>query len=233
MNGTGKTTGKVLDVARQRGGAQPGVVTLLDRSRFGNDGAMTAITWVRLPSRLWVMSCNGVNSRVQIPNHPSLDPRTGDFTFSVWFNHPLADATSWQDELFCKIGGTSRYQIHMRGALAGAAVNTLRVRVGSAAGLTTIDTVGTYNDATWHLITVVVDNGTLVYVYMDGQFLISGAHAAGDIIPTSDLFIGSDQALTAAYFWPGLIGSTEIYYYALTPGQVLKRYEATKRSFGR
>jgi len=61
-----KTTGIVLDVANQRGGAMPSVVTLHDWSRFGNDGAMANITWGQEPSRLWVMGFNGATS---LSNH--------------------------------------------------------------------------------------------------------------------------------------------------------------------
>jgi len=63
-----KTKGCVLDVARQRGGAMPGVVTLVDHSRYRNDGAMTDVTWTQLPSGLWVLDFNGTSSIVDYGN---------------------------------------------------------------------------------------------------------------------------------------------------------------------
>ena len=48
----------VLDVARQIGGPEPSTTTLTDLSGFGNDGAMTNVTWAQEPSELWVMATN-------------------------------------------------------------------------------------------------------------------------------------------------------------------------------
>ena len=55
----------VLDERRYTG-ATPPPATFEDVSRYGNDGTHTAITWVRLPSGLWVRSFNGATSVVTV-----------------------------------------------------------------------------------------------------------------------------------------------------------------------
>ena len=59
------TRGLILDIARQEGGAMPGIVTLHDWSRFGNDGTMANVTWAQFASiGLWVMVFNGTTAEV-------------------------------------------------------------------------------------------------------------------------------------------------------------------------
>ena len=58
-----KSSGYVLKERAYVGGASP-PDSFEDESRFGTDGTHTAITWVKLPSGLWVRSFNGSSSIV-------------------------------------------------------------------------------------------------------------------------------------------------------------------------
>jgi hypothetical protein len=90
---SGKTTGCVLSVANQRGGAMPETTTLYDSSRFKNNGTMTAVTWTQLPSGLWVMNFNGTTSQVSCTGTISLQPSIA-ITISTWvYVSTLKDAT--------------------------------------------------------------------------------------------------------------------------------------------
>ena len=80
-----KTRGIVFESEVSRD-VEPGVVTLYDRSRFQNNGAMTDVSWTQLPSGLWVMSYNGSSSLVDLGNADSLKLKDTNFTLMLWFN---------------------------------------------------------------------------------------------------------------------------------------------------
>ena len=95
-----KTKGLVLDPEASRD-IEPGIVTLYDRSRFQNNGAMTDVTWVRLPSGLWVMGFNGTTSIVNCGVGASLANLT-PMTLIEWIN-PTTTGEGNSGRLFDKL----------------------------------------------------------------------------------------------------------------------------------
>ena len=84
-----RTSGLVLDVASQVGGASPGVATLYDKSRFANNGAMIGLTWSQISSGLRVINFGGVyGNRVVFPNSASLSKLGSGISVMFWMSSP-------------------------------------------------------------------------------------------------------------------------------------------------
>lgn len=56
---------------------------ILDRSAYGNHGAITGATWKRLPGGLWCPYFDGIDDYITVPYNPSLDI-TVAITLEVW-----------------------------------------------------------------------------------------------------------------------------------------------------
>jgi hypothetical protein len=80
----------VLNPARYNSNSTP-PASLVDRSRYHNNGVFTNVTQVRLPSGKWLYSFNGASSRITITDSPSIQNIfiTGG-TILIWIN-PLSD----------------------------------------------------------------------------------------------------------------------------------------------
>ena len=212
--------GVVLDVARQRGGAEPSTVTLSDHSRFGNNGAMTNVTWVQLPSGLWVMDFDGT-SRVDCGNDKSLNITTA-ITIEAWVKGKTA-----QD-------GTQRVIVdksELWGFLYDHAVPGMR-------GFYFIDSAGGWHlsgivisEDVWHHVVGVYDN-PYIQDYLDGERKVNN-NIGGFTIKTgvNHFGIGADVTF-GIYRFDGLISGVRIYSYALTPAAIRSRFTATRRLFG-
>lgn len=58
-------------------------LSLVDRSRWGNNGTFSNVTWVQLPTGVWVMNFNGADSYVEIADSPTMR-MAGGGTIEVW-----------------------------------------------------------------------------------------------------------------------------------------------------
>ena len=224
-----KYTGLVLDVARQRGGAEPGTVTLLDHSRYGNDGTMANVTWVQLPSGLWVQSFNGASSEVNFGD--VLDIRLGDMTLEAWVN-VVAPTQDNYSPIFAKAvrldGGTIGYGFYFMGG-----ENNINVRLGDGIAASVRLNFGytNYNGIWTHALATFDRDGDEI-LYLNGVDVMSAALGGvnTDINVTQDLLSGSLVWTTP--WLDGQITLARIYNYALTPAQIRSRYSATRRLFG-
>jgi len=231
-----KATGIVLDVARQRGGAMPGVVTLHDHSRFGNDGAMTNMAWVQLPSGLWVPSFNGVSSYADCGVDNSLDMGSGDFTVLFWF----CRAPIFISETFCIKGGTGiagkRYLASLTGG-AGLGQPRFQIDDDGGGGLREIQSAGNFADNIYHLYGGMRD-GNNIRLFLDGvedAASPTAIGAYGSLDQAHSLLIGcgfNHATLTRVDYYEGYIAIIRIYSYALSPAQIRSRFNATRRLFG-
>jgi len=56
-----------------------------DLSKYHNNGTITGATWTQLPSGIWVLSFDGVDDYVEVPNHNALKLARA---FVAWVNIP-------------------------------------------------------------------------------------------------------------------------------------------------
>lgn len=229
-----KYSGLVLNVARQRGGAEPGVVTLLDHSRYGNDGAMTDITWAQLPSGLWVPNFNGTSSIVNCGNAANL-ANLPALTAIAWINPPTAGENTLGHIVHKAVGvGPTAGWVFMLLGVGGA----IRFKVNFVTqDLRKVSVAATIVFSSWQQVAVTwggSDNHAGSHIYRNGAEVIydaslNGVGARVDDV-ASNLNIGNDS--TSVRTFDGFIGMVQIYNYALTPAQVRSRYSATRRLFG-
>lgn len=227
------TRGLVLDVARQVGGAMPGVVTLLDHSRFGNHGAMTNVTWTQLPSGLWVKDYNGTNSVTTIADADNLSFPVGGMTISLWVNR---DNNNAQDPLVSKYSGiaaTSEYILSFE--------NTNRIYFwvyDSVASALVGRFAPDFDGGNWRMLTVTYNGGIVAAscrIYIDGVQSDTGDFVAGVFASMHN----TTEIVRIGRAVGGIISYADcqmalLYMrnYALSPGQILQRFEATRRLFG-
>jgi len=102
-------------------------VTLIDRSAYANNGAISGATWKRLPSGLWVLNFNGTADKVTVTHAASIKPTAG-LTVIAWFR--TTDYTETQG-IADVIDDTTGYCLILYGS---ALLSTLRVT--GCAGLT-------------------------------------------------------------------------------------------------
>lgn len=218
-----KSSRIVLDVARQRGGAEPSTVTLHDHSRFDNDGAMTNVTWVQLPSGLWVMSFNGTNSKVDFSASLELFPNDGinDWSIDFWVYGDSAVEGSYREIVSHNHSAPGGFYIgHTNAVPAG-----MRLGGECFGGFTAYDMPF---DA-WHYMCFCKRTGVgATTFHVDGVQVATGSWVAGPDIPIFRIgiqYVGGE-------WWDGYVALLRAYTYALTPGQILQRFEATRRLFG-
>ena len=222
---TTRTTGIVLDVARQRGGAMPGIVTLHDHSRMGNDGVMTNVTWTQLPSGLWVPVFNGISAFVNCGDDESLEFGTNDFSTELWV---WADASQ---VAYATVIDKDHSAAPNHGWFWGFDLATVYMTFGLGGGAEySVASITMEIKGAWHHLVSRYDySASEVRLYVDGVFNIGTPHATG-VDPSGNLSIGRWTAGTR--WFNGYIALVRLYTYALTPGQILQRFEATRRLFG-
>ncbi len=212
-----KATGLVLDVASQRGGAEPGTVTLLDASPKRNHGAMTDVTWAQLPNGLRVMNFAVADNRVAVPYDLSITNFFAGITIEAWL--ATTQATGW---LVSK--GTSPYDYELF-------INNGRIRFNvNNGGMNIYPATPTgLNDGRYHYFVGTYDysNG---YAYVDGVEAGTAAYAVALATSATGLYLGNRSNLTVDYV--GTLGLVRISNFSLTPAQVRSRFAATRSLFG-
>lgn len=88
----------------------------------------------------------------------------------------------------------------------------------------------TYNDGNWHYVMFTRDDSDW-YLYMDGvQINTMSDPYTGDITNSQELWIGR-SAFPAGYQYVGDIGEVFIYNTALSSGEILTNFNATKETY--
>jgi len=222
MIGTGKTTGIVLDVARQRGGATPSVVTLHDHSRFSNDGAMTNVTWVQLPSGLWVMNFNGATSFINCGTSQSLEI-SGAITILAWVR---PDNVAGSKTIIDKRSGgvTEGYELRLN----TDKLDMLLIEAGPATRqVTSASLVST----AWQMIAGVADSA-LMTLYINGV-LDANTLAWSGYMATGPVSLGIGKKVVAGGNpFAGLIALPRVHNYAYSAAQIYAHFQAERGFFG-
>ena len=221
------TRGKILDVISQKGTVSPGTTTLLDKTRYSNNGAMTDITWTKLPSGLYAATFNGSTSFASVTNVPCLN-RTLSISFEAWLYN--TQDTNWT---ICGLGPTNA--VDVRNYIFQATnlhFDTAGTDYQATPGTTTADLLDQ-----WHFwagtINTVDDE---IYLYLDA--VVDGSNTAAmpamTETDTFDLQIGrvNNAVGTYRYYLNGMMAGLRIYDYVRTPAQIRGRYQATRNLFG-
>ncbi len=217
-----KSTGYILKERVYVGGVSP-PNTYEDESRFGNDGSISGVTWLRLPSGLWVRSFDG-NDLVNFGNVPSLSGMA-ELTVKVWVKTTIAvsnnqtlfgiwDALDEPNQTFLLDinGGTWRWAIN---SSAGAIVS---------GGTPVINTwhfvVGTYKTADYRLAVDLVEVAT-------------GTSRIGNLqTTTEELLVGCAENNGYVLFWTGQQGLLELSSYVWSPEKKASVFQAERHWFG-
>jgi len=221
--------GCVLSLSELPGGSGK----VYDRSPYGNIGAITGASWVRLPSGLWCLDFDGTDDKVTVSNATSLQPGSRDFTIIVWvkvenFTDGLTamglinkgGTTQGFDFRFGDKGDGTEFQIQLHD---GTTRDTPKITFDSALA-----------SDTWYLLAMPIDRSANTgWMYVNGvvdsstfTFTIGTNSIAG----SNDIWIGVDY--DTKYF-EGIIALPKIIMgRALTAFDIQNIFEQEKHLFG-
>ncbi len=213
---------------------EPGVVTLYDRSRFANNGTMTDITWAQLPSGLWVMDFDGT-AYIRRDN-PSFNNPTG--SISLWANFPTSalvpneivfayglNNNFWPDMFWLLYPSASRFRFQLQ-------------KGGPVQGFDEYTTIGSVTNDIWQNWVLTQDR-TAPKLYRNGLLILTISTGANIGWWFSDIYASTARRYSIGALVHAVsnqvtasLSQLRIYNYALTAGQILNHYEATRRDFG-
>lgn len=200
----------------------PDVAITYDLSRYKNNGANTNITYIQLPSGLWVPEFDGT-SLIDCGTDVSI--YQDRLTLEAWVRHTTLTAGQYYGILF--EDDTIRRNF---GLAYWGTTNLYRFFIFDGGGehYVDADTVPIVNE--WYHLVATYDGANL-NIYRNG--LVDSAptaHVGAIDSDPNELYIGSrnDGVLRMI----GNIARARYLSYVLTAGQVLQRYENTKHWFG-
>lgn len=222
----------VLDIASQLGGAEPGLVTTYDKSRFHNDGTLTNITWTQLGDGLWYPVYNGATSLVAVATAPSLNVlELESLTIMAWV---YLNNTTARHGIVSKIGGGTPANPGYHFTIAPASgFPYLEIADGAQSRYSVFDVAVAVS--TWTYLVVVLDARTAIQGYMNGDAV--AMTPGGDALNTVDslenavqMQIGREQA--GGNRFAGGMPKLRMFNYTFSPAQIRARYHAEKWLFG-
>ena len=125
-------------------GLPGGNTKIYDRSPYGNHGAITGATWVRLPSGLWCLSFDGSDDYVGCGSGSSLDI-TGALTMEVWI-YATAFTAGYPCIMAKRINDNIQYQLFLG--------TNDKLRLGGTAGDESADTGAALAIEKWYRVAV-------------------------------------------------------------------------------
>lgn len=164
-------------------------------------------------------SFDGIDDFVQVPDDPSLNPGSNDFTVDFWMNttssgvpravlnkRPICTHSSFWD---IRMTGDGHLFVELDQDAAAANHNSFRSTIA-------------VNDGNWHHVAL-VRQGTTATLHIDGQVRGSGTTTGiTNINNTADLLCGEDPCVgvdvTEIYF--GFLDEIQIFRRALSPCEV-------------
>ena len=216
-----KSTGYMLKEKAYVGGVAP-PDTFEDESRFGNDGTHTNITWVKLPSGLWVRSFNGSSSVITLGSDKELDFTSEDFSVSFWVQQELTP----DDSGYIFARGTYNVEgWHLWWWQPG---EELQFYTNQGGGVQS-STMDMPSDGLWRYI-VLTRSGASAIFYENAVDVtkVSGSHTdpvSVSVAPTIGFLSGGD-------YFGGQINLLKILKYALSAEQVGAIFQNERHFFG-
>lgn len=220
-----RTTGLVLDERAHIGSVSP-AAAFEDRSRFKNNGTHTDITWVQLPSGIWVRSFNGTTSVVSLTNEGNFNFRDGIATISFWF----LTASAISEFPISKFNGAGGWTIDVNNQVANKITMVIRTAVGAGAAVRS-STSSVNTGGWWKLDTILNFATPTVSVYLNGSLDQGALTAAGAVsYNTVAVQIGARMTPSTSFF-DGSISLARIYSRALSAAEIAKHFTAERSWF--
>lgn len=224
-----KAAGYALKERAYIGGVEP-PDAFEDESRFGNDGIHTDVTWVQLPSGLWVRDCDGSLNNIDCGSDESLSNIHLPYrTLLVWA-YTRSDGGNDGGRFFDKQSGYT-FGVGSE-TVAGVLIDATVEQATTPANAITSTRLTLI---TWHQVVAVYNRlGTYhIEIYIDGVVQALGTDTPGVGALSSD--VGQGLVLTNDGLnlpFDGLLGLFKLYNYALTEGQIASFYQAERHWFG-
>ncbi len=189
-----------------------------DSSGSGLDGTIIGATHTTGVSGS-ALTFDQTTDRVVIPNDPSLDPGTGDFSLSIWFNSTHLPPDSTFPELAVKktLGGAeSGWELFVWQSTPN---QTLLIWKVWENGTWWSVSAPVSQDGVWHHAAAIVDGSTL-RLYVDGAEVANGSHGASTISSPVDLGIGGTATQDDWAAFVGDLDEIRVWGTALTAADV-------------
>jgi len=212
-----RSTGLVLNGEVNRGSVAP--TTLVDKSRYGNDGTIDGATWVREPSGLWGLRFGPVaDDYVSCGTDASITGLTTAITVEVWFNAPAnADTVVISNQ---KTDAMPVWRIFIYANLVRFDIAASKYALNAYAGNTWTHVVATYDKVKLRIAV----NG----VQTDGDAYTT------NIVTGTTVELGRRKKNDNTYdsYFVGYQALPRIYNRALSATEILNHFNREKHLFG-
>lgn len=200
--------------------------TVFDLSSEGNDGTLSGVTFV---NPYFVL--NGIDNQIIIPDDPSLEPGSSDWTVEVWINPSVLNNSA--DVIIGKFdnGGGAQdvsYALRINNA------NNVYFNIGN--GITAVQsTIFSPSINTWYQI-IGMYAGGFPRLFVNGGEVGSGPSPIASILNTTNpMYIGSynnSEFPLSKQLFSGKIGIVRIYQGNLNQSLILQNFNADKSKYG-
>jgi len=158
-----------------------------DSSSYGNHGTVENAVWVTdAMTGGAALEFNGQNSRVVVPDSPSLHPATGNITIGAWIK-VFSDPKGWPNAgSIVHKQGAYQWAVNANGALWLGVWGSRLESIGS------YDFTDHLNE--WHHVATTYDNAAQhAWIYVDGELNIEGTVGAAIDQTADGIWLGYKQ----------------------------------------
>lgn len=199
---------------------------LVDRSRTGANGTFSNVTWVQLPSGLWVASYNGTTSYTEIPDNPALRLTQGG-TLMAWIK-PNSEGENIGGRIIDKssaLGGTNGYSMSCQ------ANNTVSLGINGGSPVL-LSSTQAITFSSWQLaVSTFSLSGRKLYVN-GADVTASGGSETGLPPNVSGVVCIGNRAGATDRTFDGYISGERIYNRVLSATEILRIYNSEKLFYG-
>jgi hypothetical protein len=216
----------VFETPIYRGVSSPPATTLLDKSRYKNNGAITGATWTKKPNSIWNLYFDG-NDYVKVPHNDCFN-FVNKCSFSFWANFSSFPAPGNLRYVFDKgnLGASTGWMILIDGVNPYVSL-LIGDGVSAPAAHSNVLVAGVWN----HFVGTF--EGRYEKMYQNGAWVHTmdfGAYITIANIAT-DLYIGCESA--PGEYMIGYLESSRIWNIELSADDVLRLYtKERKQLFG-
>jgi len=217
-----RNTQRVLEQKMFKQTATP-ANSLIDRSRFANNGVFSNVTWVQLPTGVWVMNFNGVDSYVEIPDSPTMRMTQGGSILAWVYARTLGEIGA--------VINKSNGQGAVDGYYLGVDTNNIMlVRINNGVYLTSAPNSLPFS--TWKLAAVTFSpTGRKIIVNGVDVTASGGSETALPPNIAGNVRIGNRAGATDRTF-DGYIGGVRLLSKVLTVQEVARIYNSERWMYG-